>query len=149
MYHDKVDFLPSVNTKDILVRTSTEDRTQQVAGGLLFGMDPETAKKSWPVFTQPSGVRGIYFHPFHFFTTTSKLIRSTLCLRTTLVPMPMISGMRTSLYLRGQTTLTRMLIFRRVWTQRWGRPDSVPGQPGVSYKHVDLPTSWALIFVLY
>lgn len=57
VYHDTLGFLETVNQNDILVRTSTEDRTIQVAGGVLFGMDPETATQTWKVVTQPSPVR--------------------------------------------------------------------------------------------
>ncbi|THG96106.1 hypothetical protein EW145_g7840 [Phellinidium pouzarii] len=56
VYHDKVGFLQSVNPNDILVRTSTEPRTFQVAGGLLYGMDASTATKTWKVVTQPSTI---------------------------------------------------------------------------------------------
>ena len=47
----------TVDERDIYVRTSVADRTFQVASGFLFGMDPATAHKSWPVFTEPSVVR--------------------------------------------------------------------------------------------
>ncbi|KAI5117269.1 hypothetical protein M0805_000999 [Coniferiporia weirii] len=56
VYHDKVGFLDRVDEADILVRTSTEPRTFQVAGGILYGMDPSTATKTWKVFTQPSTI---------------------------------------------------------------------------------------------
>ncbi|ETW79038.1 hypothetical protein HETIRDRAFT_323470 [Heterobasidion irregulare TC 32-1] len=54
VYHDKVGFLQMVDERDIYVRTSVADRTFQVASGFLFGMDPATVHKSWPVFTEPS-----------------------------------------------------------------------------------------------
>ncbi|KAI0040100.1 phosphoglycerate mutase-like protein [Auriscalpium vulgare] len=56
VYHHKLGFLRSVDQSEIWVRTSTEDRTMQVASGMLFGMDPATAERSWPVFTQPSTI---------------------------------------------------------------------------------------------
>ncbi|KAH8115072.1 phosphoglycerate mutase-like protein [Phellopilus nigrolimitatus] len=56
VYHNKLGFLDSVNTGDILIRTSTEPRTFQVASGLLFGMDPATAYQTWPVTTQPDNI---------------------------------------------------------------------------------------------
>lgn len=58
VYHDKLGFLANVNTEDIHVRTTTEVRTHQVAGGILFGMDPATAEIPWPVYTQPGSVSG-------------------------------------------------------------------------------------------
>jgi hypothetical protein len=57
VYHRKLRFLSGVNTDEILVRTSTELRTQHVASGFLYGMDPATAKTSFPVYAQPSNVR--------------------------------------------------------------------------------------------
>ncbi|KLO07369.1 phosphoglycerate mutase-like protein [Schizopora paradoxa] len=59
IYHDELGFLESVNTKDILMRTSTEDRTQQVAGGLLFGFDKTMATKTFPLHAQPSNIDSI------------------------------------------------------------------------------------------
>ena len=58
MYHDQLGFLSAVSEDDILIRTSTEPRTMQVAGGILFGMDESTAQagKRWKVVTQPSAV---------------------------------------------------------------------------------------------
>jgi 2-phosphoxylose phosphatase len=53
VYHDKLGFLKSVNEKDILLRTSTELRTHQVAGGLLYGMDPNVQAATFPVHCQP------------------------------------------------------------------------------------------------
>lgn len=40
----------------MLVRTTTEVRTHQVAGGILFGMDSKTSQERWPVYTQPENV---------------------------------------------------------------------------------------------
>ena len=57
MYSKKLDFLKSVNEKDIFVRTSVETRTMQVASGILAGMEPSLASKQFPVTTQPSPVR--------------------------------------------------------------------------------------------
>lgn len=57
MYHHELGFLTSVNEQDIFIRTSTETRTFQVAGGVLVGMDPSMATKTFPVTTQPSPVR--------------------------------------------------------------------------------------------
>ncbi|OBZ74558.1 ER membrane protein complex subunit 1 [Grifola frondosa] len=59
VYADKVGFLHSVNEKDIFIRTSTETRTMQVAGGLLTGMDPAVASRTFPVTTQPSPIDSI------------------------------------------------------------------------------------------
>ncbi|KAI8996247.1 phosphoglycerate mutase-like protein [Trametes punicea] len=59
VYHEELDFLPSVNEKDIFIRTSTETRTFQVASGLLVGMDPGMATKTFPVTTQPSPIDSI------------------------------------------------------------------------------------------
>ncbi|EGN94817.1 hypothetical protein SERLA73DRAFT_187884 [Serpula lacrymans var. lacrymans S7.3] len=56
VYHDKNVFLQNVVEDDIYIRTSTEARTQHVAGGFLFGMDPSTAAKSWPVYMQPRNI---------------------------------------------------------------------------------------------
>lgn len=56
MYHTKLGFLVDVNTEDICVRTTAEVRTHQVAEGILFGMDPATSGKPWPVYTQPESV---------------------------------------------------------------------------------------------
>ncbi|KAL5520558.1 hypothetical protein ACEPAG_9782 [Sanghuangporus baumii] len=59
VYHTKLGFLRSVDEDDILIRTSTEPRTKQVASGLLFGMDPSTDTKTWKVVTQPSPIDSI------------------------------------------------------------------------------------------
>ncbi|KIJ59604.1 hypothetical protein HYDPIDRAFT_33044 [Hydnomerulius pinastri MD-312] len=56
VYHHKLGFLEHVNQEDIYVRTTTEVRTYQVAGGLLYGMDPSTVKQRWPVYTQPENI---------------------------------------------------------------------------------------------
>lgn len=56
MYSSQLGLLESVN--DIYIRTSNSDRTYQVTGGLLYGMDPSTAQSSVPfvVHTQPSNI---------------------------------------------------------------------------------------------
>ncbi|TFY63637.1 hypothetical protein EVJ58_g3134 [Rhodofomes roseus] len=59
VYAQKLGFLESVNEQDIFVRTSVADRTYQVAGGLLTGMDPTMATKTFPVLTQPSVIDSI------------------------------------------------------------------------------------------
>ncbi|KAI0698791.1 phosphoglycerate mutase-like protein [Earliella scabrosa] len=59
VYHHELGFLTSVTEKDIFIRTSTETRTFQVAGGLLSGMDPARAGKLFPVTTQPSPIDSI------------------------------------------------------------------------------------------
>ncbi|TFK81329.1 phosphoglycerate mutase-like protein [Polyporus arcularius HHB13444] len=59
VYGRKLGFLTSVNAKDIFIRTSTETRTFQVASGVLVGMDPAMAAKSFPVTTQPSPIDSI------------------------------------------------------------------------------------------
>ncbi|KAF8320479.1 phosphoglycerate mutase-like protein [Clavulina sp. PMI_390] len=48
-------FIQSINHQDIYIRTSNSDRTYQVSGGLLFGMDPKFSD-SFQVFTQPSHI---------------------------------------------------------------------------------------------
>ena len=45
-----------MDEKDIFIRTSTETRTFQVAGGVLVGMDPAMEGKQFPVTTQPAPV---------------------------------------------------------------------------------------------
>ena len=62
MYHSELGYLKSVNEKDIFIRTSTETRTFQVASGLLVGMDPRMASKTFPVTTQPSPVSRTPFY---------------------------------------------------------------------------------------
>jgi len=59
VYHQKLGFLTSVNEKDILLRTSTELRTHHVASGLLYGMDPATTKKKFPVHCLPASIDSI------------------------------------------------------------------------------------------
>ncbi|EIW56337.1 phosphoglycerate mutase-like protein [Trametes versicolor FP-101664 SS1] len=59
VYHHELGFLTSVNEQDIFIRTSTETRTFQVAGGVLVGMDPSMATKTFPVTTQPSPIDSI------------------------------------------------------------------------------------------
>ncbi|KAH9911777.1 phosphoglycerate mutase-like protein [Epithele typhae] len=59
VYHNKLGFLKKVDEEDILVRTSAATRTFQVAGGLLFGMDPNMAVKDFPVTTQPENIDSI------------------------------------------------------------------------------------------
>lgn len=53
VYHERLGFLEHVNEKEIYIRTSTEPRTHQVAGAMLYGMDPDTAGKQWSVHMQP------------------------------------------------------------------------------------------------
>lgn len=65
VYHDTLGYLDTVNDRDIHVRTSTEVRTQQVAGAMLFGMDPKTLETPWPVYTQPESVC-VFPFLFHF-----------------------------------------------------------------------------------
>jgi hypothetical protein len=57
VYHGKLQFLDTVNKEDLYIRTSSETRTHQVAGGLLYGMDPSSSKNSFPLHTQPTNVR--------------------------------------------------------------------------------------------
>ncbi|KAH9927379.1 phosphoglycerate mutase-like protein [Amylocystis lapponica] len=59
VYSDELGFLQTVNEDDIFIRTSTETRTFQVAGGLLAGMDSSMATRSFPVTTQPSPANSI------------------------------------------------------------------------------------------
>ncbi|KZT19843.1 phosphoglycerate mutase-like protein [Neolentinus lepideus HHB14362 ss-1] len=56
VYHDTVGFLPTVNPKDLYIRTSVSDRTYQVAGGLLYGMNPAYAGEAFTVYTQPTNI---------------------------------------------------------------------------------------------
>lgn len=56
VYHDTLGFLPDVNPRDLYVRTSVADRTYQVAGGLLYGMDPAYAGEPFAVYTQPTNI---------------------------------------------------------------------------------------------
>ncbi|KZS89478.1 phosphoglycerate mutase-like protein [Sistotremastrum niveocremeum HHB9708] len=57
VYHD---FLAGegsgVTPENIHIRTSNEDRTYQVAGALLYGMDTSTKDVLWPVYVQPSNI---------------------------------------------------------------------------------------------
>ncbi|KAI0791129.1 phosphoglycerate mutase-like protein [Abortiporus biennis] len=59
VYSKRLGFLQSVNEKDIYVRTSTETRTFQVAGGMLTGMDHSLAGKPFSVTTQPGNIDSI------------------------------------------------------------------------------------------
>jgi 2-phosphoxylose phosphatase len=63
LYHDHLGFLRAVDPNEIWVRTSTEDRTMQVAGAMLAAMDPFVAGLPWPVYTQPASVRPRSRHP--------------------------------------------------------------------------------------
>jgi hypothetical protein len=57
VYHGKLGFLKAVDEKTLHVRTSTETRTFQVAGGVLYGMDKSMARRPFKVHTQPDNVR--------------------------------------------------------------------------------------------
>lgn len=48
-----------VNEKDVYFRTSNSDRTYQVAGGLIAGMNGWTSWGNFPVHTQPSNIDDI------------------------------------------------------------------------------------------
>ncbi|KAG6328496.1 hypothetical protein ID866_10593 [Astraeus odoratus] len=56
VYHSKLGFLEDVSPEEIYVRTSNEARTHHVAGAMLYGMDPDTAGRHWPVHTQPANI---------------------------------------------------------------------------------------------
>jgi 2-phosphoxylose phosphatase len=56
LYHKKLGFLNKVNEHELYIRTSTETRTFQVAGGMLYGMDPHTVKQPFKVHNQPANV---------------------------------------------------------------------------------------------
>ena len=56
LYHDHLGLIRAVDPSEIWVRTSTEDRTMQVAGAMLAAMDPLVAGQPWPVYTQPASV---------------------------------------------------------------------------------------------
>ncbi|KAI9463914.1 phosphoglycerate mutase-like protein [Russula earlei] len=56
LYHDRLGFLSAVDPAEIWVRTSTEDRTMQVAGAMLAAMDPSVAGQPWTVYTQPASI---------------------------------------------------------------------------------------------
>lgn len=57
LYHDHLGLVHAVDPSEIWVRTSTEDRTMQVAGAMLAAMDPLVAGLPWPVYTQPASAR--------------------------------------------------------------------------------------------
>jgi hypothetical protein len=57
LYHDRLGFLAAVDSTEIRVRTSTEDRTLQVAGAMLGAMDQRVSGRPWNVHTQPASVR--------------------------------------------------------------------------------------------
>ncbi|KAH9976993.1 phosphoglycerate mutase-like protein [Russula compacta] len=56
LYHSRLGFLRVVDHHEIRVRTSTEDRTMQVAAMMLAAMDPSTAGQPWFVHTQPASI---------------------------------------------------------------------------------------------
>ncbi|KAH0835629.1 phosphoglycerate mutase-like protein [Lanmaoa asiatica] len=56
VYHNELGFLDTVDPQDIHIRTSTEVRTHQVAGAILYGMDPSTIGRRWPIYTQPQNI---------------------------------------------------------------------------------------------
>ncbi|KAH9966321.1 phosphoglycerate mutase-like protein [Lactifluus volemus] len=56
LYHDHLGFLNVVDPSEIWVRTSTQDRTMQVAGAMLAAMDPQRAGQPWTVYTQPASI---------------------------------------------------------------------------------------------
>ncbi|KAG6330872.1 hypothetical protein ID866_8217 [Astraeus odoratus] len=56
VYHSKLGFLEHVSPEEIYIRTSNEARTHHVAGAMLYGMDPNTAGRHWPVHTQPANI---------------------------------------------------------------------------------------------
>jgi 2-phosphoxylose phosphatase len=73
VYHHKLGFLNHVDEREIYVRTSTETRTHQVSGALLYGMDA-TLKESGRLFklhTQPSNVRYLSSSKCSSFTAGS------------------------------------------------------------------------------
>jgi len=72
LYHDRLEFLTAVDPTEIWVRTSTEDRTLQVAGAMLAAMDPRASGKPWKVHTQPASVcNTVAVEPnTHIITTT-------------------------------------------------------------------------------
>jgi hypothetical protein len=51
-----VSHLTAVDPTEIWVRTSTEDRTFQVAGAMLAAMQPCASGQPWKVHTQPASV---------------------------------------------------------------------------------------------
>ncbi|KAF8484365.1 phosphoglycerate mutase-like protein [Gautieria morchelliformis] len=56
VYIDKLKFLQNINAKDIWVRTTTEDRTYQVAGGMLYGMDNSVDNQPFKVHNEPASI---------------------------------------------------------------------------------------------
>jgi 2-phosphoxylose phosphatase len=56
VYHGKLGFLQEVNERQLYIRTSTETRTFQVAGGMLYGMNKKLATNTFKVYTQPDVV---------------------------------------------------------------------------------------------
>jgi hypothetical protein len=53
LYHGRLGFLRAVDPSEIGVRTTCIDRTKHVASGVLAGMDPSTARRSWAAHAQP------------------------------------------------------------------------------------------------
>jgi len=56
VYMDKLNFLKTIDENDIWIRTSTEDRTYQVAGGWLYGMKPSLDNVPFKVRNEPATI---------------------------------------------------------------------------------------------
>jgi hypothetical protein len=60
VYHKKLGLLNKVgegrDEDELYIRTSTETRTFQVAGGMLYGMDPSRGGNPFKVHNQPNTV---------------------------------------------------------------------------------------------
>jgi hypothetical protein len=67
-------FLKSISPSRIYLRTSTADRTYQVAGGMLYGMDPKTKDIMWPAHVQPAGVSRLLRYFIRIVSTPSSNI---------------------------------------------------------------------------
>lgn len=81
LYHDRLEFLTVVDPTEIWLRTSTEDRTLQVAGAILAAMDPRASGKPWNVHTQPASVCStVAMKPnTHIIATTDADARKKKC----------------------------------------------------------------------
>jgi len=116
------------------VRTSTEDRTMQVAGAMLAAMDPFVAGLPWPVYTQPASVRSrSRRRPRWTHTTTNHTSppRLTLSSRHIRAPPQPLCARLSRPCQRGRTTSKGTRLSRRALTPSLAQLDSTPGPVGV------------------
>lgn len=132
VYHGKLGFLQHVDERELYIRTSTETRTHQVAGGFLFGMDRSMLDRSFKIHTQPANVGTIIRHCFASTACPKVVARSTPWCRGTLVRRPTTSGTHIRRFLRGRITSSRTQTCSTDWTRHWGLAVRVLGQAGVS-----------------